>query len=202
MTKFINRDLSFISNEAKLGKDITIYPNVHIEGLCIIGDNVTLYPGTFIKDSIIGNDCNIRESQVFDSCICDGCEIGPYTSVHSNTKIGFNNRIGSFVEVKNSIIGDNNKILHHAYIGDTIIEANVNIGAGVITANYNGKTKNKTIVHSNSFIGCNTNLIAPIEIGENSFIAAGSTITNNLKKNTFTIPKRKQINKKRKHCKK
>lgn len=202
MTKYINKDLSIVSDQVSFGENVIIYPNVYIEGVCIIGDNVTIYPGVYIKDSIIGNDCTIRETQLIDSCIGDNCLIGPYTNIHSNTKIGSNNKIGSFVEIKKSTIGDNNKILHHAYIGDAIMESNINIGAGVITANYNGKIKNNTIIHSNSFIGCNTNLISPIEIGENCFIAAGSTITKKLKKNTFAISRSKQINKRRKHRKK
>ena len=122
-----------------------------------------------------------------DSKIGDNCEIGPYSNIRNHSEIKNNCRIGNFVEVKKSFIGENTKCAHLSYIGDCKIEENVNIGCGVIIANYDGKNKNPCFIGKNSFIGCNSILISPITINENSFVAAGTIVNKNLDKNSFAI---------------
>ena len=131
-------------------------------------------------------------SYIEDTYINSFSEVGPTCRIRKNTQLGKNVKVGNFVEIKNSKIGNNSKINHLAYIGDTIIGANTNIGAGTITCNYDGIKKNKTTIGDNVFIGSNCSLIAPIKIGNKSFIAAGSTISNNVDKNGFSIARAKQ----------
>ena len=196
MVKFIDKNNTYISEEVSTGIGVVIYPNVTIEGISIIGDNTIIYPGCFIKNSIIGSNCEIYNSHIIDSSIGDFTIVGPYANVHNKVKIGNNNKVGSFVELKNTITGNNTKIPHLSYIGDAVIGTEVNIGAGAITANYDGLNKNKTVIKDSSFIGCNVNLVAPVEIGENALVAAGSTITKNVPANSLSIAREKQVNKK------
>jgi len=196
VVKYIDKDNTYISEEVSIGTGVVIYPNVIIEGLSIIGDNTIIYPGCFIKSSIIGANCEIYNSQIMDSSVGDFTFIGPYANIHNKVKIGNNNKIGSCVELKNTITGNHTKIPHLSYIGDAEIGNGVNIGAGAITANFDGLNKNRTVIHDDSFIGCNVNLIAPLEIGGNTLIAAGSTITKNVPANSLSIAREKQVNKK------
>lgn len=161
----------------------------------IIGKDVTLNGEVIINNSKIASNCEIISSKIDNSIISNNCKIGPFSHIRNNSLINENVRIGNFVEIKNSLIGKNTKISHLSYIGDCLCGDNVNIGCGVITVNYDGKNKYKTIIGSSSFIGCNSNLIAPIEIGESSMIAAGSTLTKSTNKNSFTIARSKQITK-------
>ncbi len=161
----------------------------------IIGKDVILNGEVIINNSKIASNCEIISSKIDNSIISNNCKIGPFSHIRNNSLINENVRIGNFVEIKNSLIGKNTKISHLSYIGDCLCGDNVNIGCGVITVNYDGKNKYKTIIGSSSFIGCNSNLIAPIEIGESSMIAAGSTLTKSTNKNSFTIARSKQITK-------
>ena len=169
-------DTVYIASDAKIGKDVTIEPNVFIGKNVIISNNVIIKSGSSIEAS------QIKEN----------CEIGPICRLRNNTILNKNVKIGNFVEVKNSIIGNNSKVNHLSYIGDTKIGNKTNIGAGTITCNYDGIKKNKTIIGSNVFIGSNCSIIAPITINNNSFIAAGSTISNNVGKNDFSIARARQ----------
>ena len=159
------------------------------ENNCYISKNVKIGKNTIIKfGSIIEDNCIIGHN----------CVIGPYAHIHTSSVIGDNCHIGNFVEIKKSRLGDNCNAKHLVYIGDCECGNNVNFGCGVVIANYNGKEKNNTIIKDNVFIGCNSNLIAPIEIGNNSFIAAGSTITNNVNDNEFVIERGKETHKENK----
>lgn len=151
--------------------------------------------GTYIKDSIIGDNTVIYNSQIKNSSIGENNIIGPYAHIRENNKTGNNVKIGSFVELKNSIVNNNSKIPHLSYIGDSEIGEHVNIGCGVVTANYDGKNKHKTIIKDNAFIGCNVNLIAPVTIEENALVAAGSTITDDVPANALAIARSRQTNK-------
>ena len=152
------------------------------------------------KDAVIGEGSVIRFGSIIeDNCIIGkNCIIGPFAHIHTNSKIGNNCVIGNFVEVKNSIIGDNTKAKHLVYIGDCKCGKNVNFGCGVVIANYNGIDKNDTIIKDDCFIGCNSNLIAPLVMGNNCFIAAGSTVTKDLNDNEFVIERSKEIHKENK----
>ena len=172
----IAADSVYICSNVLIDKDVVIEPNVYLGNNVVIKSNVLIKSNSYIDDTYINSFS----------------EIGPTCRIRKNTKIGKNVKIGNFVEIKNSLIGNKTKINHLAYIGDAVIGTNTNIGAGTITCNYDGTKKNKTIIGNNVFIGSNSSLIAPINIGNKSFVAAGSTISNNIGQNDFSIARSKQ----------
>lgn len=187
---------TYIGNDVKIGQDTIILPGTIIEGNTKIGSDCIIGPYARITSSNIKNCVTICNSTILSSEIDDYTKIGPYAYLRPNSKIGKHVKIGDFVEIKNSNIDDNTKISHLTYVGDSDVGKNVNFGCGTVTVNYDGKNKNRTTIKDNVFIGCNTNLIAPIEIGENSVTGAGSTITKNVPENTLAISRTKeQVNK-------
>ena len=184
-----------IEDSVVIGDNVEIKANTIIRGNSIIGNNVILGPNTEIIDSIIKDYSTIKHSLVINSKIGRNVTIGPFSHIRDNVNINDFVRIGNYVELKNSEIDENTKISHLSYVGDSEIGRNVNFGAGVITCNYDGKKKNKTIIKDNVFIGSNSSLIAPLIINENSKIAAGSTITKDVEKNTLAIARAYQLNK-------
>jgi len=197
----INPDATYISKDVVIGRDTIIYPNTTIEGNTCIGENSVIGPNTNIKNSKIGDNTVVEHSVLLDSIVGNSTAVGPFAYIRPNSNIGDNVKIGDFVEVKNSNIGDNTKASHLSYIGDADVGSNVNIGCGTITVNYDGKNKNRTIIDDNSFVGCNSNLIAPVKIGSDSYIAAGSTITENIESNSLAIARSRQTIKKNWHLK-
>lgn len=196
--KIINELISnnvYIENKYNtiIGPDVIFNPPVYIKsgsiilGKSSIGKNSIIGPYTSIKNSKIEGGTVITYSIINDSKVLDEAIIGPFSNIRNNTIIGKNNRIGNFSEIKNSIIGNKTKIAHLSYVGDTTCGDNVNFGCGTITVNYDGKNKYRTNIKDNVFIGCNTNLIAPINIGNNCYIAAGATLTNDLDDKDFFI---------------
>jgi bifunctional UDP-N-acetylglucosamine pyrophosphorylase/glucosamine-1-phosphate N-acetyltransferase len=184
---------TFIEDKVKIGIDTVIYPNTIIEGDTEIGEDCIIGPNSKIISSDIGNFVKISNSIVLESKIEDNTSIGPFAYIRPKNHIGSNVKIGDFVELKNSIIGDKTKISHLTYIGDTTVGRDTNIGCGVITVNYNGKEKNRTDIGDNAFIGCNVNLIAPVKVEDNSYIAAGSTITHNVPEYSLAIGRERQV---------
>ena len=195
MTKFINKESCFIGENVKIGNNVTIYENNHIEGDTTIGDNTTLLPGNFISSCKIGKSCKVLSSVLEDSEILDDVSIGPFARLRPHTLIKNGCKIGNFVEIKNSSIGNGCKISHLAYVGDVDMGADCNIGCGVIFANYNGKQKNRTIVGRHVFIGSNSNIIAPVSIEDDSYICAGTTVTEKDEKHDMVIGRTRQQNK-------
>ncbi len=187
---------TYIEENVKIGRDTIIYPGVSLKGNTVIGENTIIEEHSKIVDGKIGNNVNICSSVIIDSRVDDNCKIGPNAYLRPGSCLGENVKIGNFVEVKNSTIGDNTKASHLAYIGDASIGKNVNIGCGTVFANYDGKKKYKTIVGDNVFIGSNSTLIAPVEIEDSGFVAAGSTITDKVEKESLAIARARQVNKK------
>ena len=185
---------TYIEDDVVIGIDTIINPGVILEGKTVIGEDCIIGSQTRIVNSQIGNNVEIQRSNIVDSKIDDGSKVGPYANLRPKSILGKNVKIGDFVEVKNSIIGDNSKASHLTYIGDGQVGTGVNIGCGVVFVNYDGKDKNKTIVCDNTFIGCNTNLIAPVTVHENSYIAAGSTITKDVESKSLGIARARQVN--------
>ena len=167
-----------------------------IDENCTFEDNVTLEGSNNLISSHIKKNVKIIFSNISNSIIDKDTSIGPYSHIRNNSYIGQNVRIGNFVEIKNSMIGNRTKVSHLTYLGDCKIGNDCNIGCGVVSVNYDGKNKFKTIIGDKSFIGCNVNLIAPITIEDHSYIAAGSTITNSISKGSFAIARSQQITKK------
>lgn len=185
---------TYIDDGVVVGIDTVINPGVILSGSTVIGDDCVIGSETRIVNSVIGNRVEILKSNIVDSKIGDGSKVGPYANLRPNSILGKNVKIGDFVEVKNSNIGDNSKASHLTYIGDGEVGTGVNIGCGVVFVNYDGVNKNKTIVCDNAFIGCNTNLIAPVTVEDNSYVAAGSTITEDVEKYSLGIARARQVN--------
>ncbi len=186
----------FIDKTVKIGNNVTIYENNRIEGNTVIGDNTVLLPNNYIVDTEIGNDCKINYSQLEKSVVGDGCIIGPFARLRPNSTLKKGVHIGDFVEIKNAVLDDGTKANHLAYVGDADIGKNCNIGCGAIFVNYNGRIKQRTFVGDNCFIGSNCNIIAPVKIESDSYICAGTTITEDVETDDFVIGRVKQVVKK------
>lgn len=196
-----------ISKSELLSKNIVIDDEAEIEDGVIICSNVIIYGKSKIMagcrlegfSTIICSQLNenvvVMSSRIENSCVGANSSVGPFAHLRGNANLGKNNRIGNFVEIKNSTTGDGVKIAHLTYVGDASIGNNCNIGCGVVFCNYNGKIKQKSIIGNNVFIGSNVNLIAPLKIGDEAFIAAGSTINKDVGDNQFAIAREKQTNK-------
>jgi bifunctional UDP-N-acetylglucosamine pyrophosphorylase/glucosamine-1-phosphate N-acetyltransferase len=175
--------------------NVTIYPNTYITGATVIKSGSKIGPNSEIHSSTIHHNVRVKHSLIFDSEVKSDSTIGPFAHLRNGAVIGERARIGNFVEVKNSDIGEGTKSAHLAYIGDTTTGSNVNFGCGSITVNYDGVNKNRTVIGDDVFIGCNTNLIAPVKVGDRVFIAAGSTVTKNVPSGALAIARNRQINK-------
>ncbi|HHY23162.1 MAG TPA: bifunctional UDP-N-acetylglucosamine diphosphorylase/glucosamine-1-phosphate N-acetyltransferase GlmU, partial [Clostridiaceae bacterium] len=189
----IDPNSTFIDDRVKIGMDTVIYPGTIIEGSTEIGEECIIGPNSRIISSTIGSCVEIVNSIVVESVIGNNTSIGPFAYIRPENRIGSNVKIGDFVELKKSVIGDKTKIPHLSYIGDTTVGKNTNIACGVITVNYNGKEKNRTDIGNNTFVGCNVNLIAPVKVEDNSYIAAGSTITDDVPEYSLAIARERQV---------
>lgn len=186
---------TYISSEAVIGADTVIQPGVIIEGKTTIGMNCTIGPNSHIVSSVIGNETTIHSSVVLSSEVGDHTSIGPFAHIRPQSDVGNDVKIGNFVEVKKSTVGDGSKISHLSYMGDASIGTNVNVGCGTITVNYDGKNKFLTTIEDDAFVGCNSNLIAPVTIGKKAYVAAGSTITKDVPGEALAIGRARQENK-------
>ena len=191
---FINASSCTISEESKIGSDVIIEANTHIRGNSKILNNCKIGPNTFIKDSIVNENCEIINSTLFNSEIMDHVNIGPYSHIRPNCEISSWSKIGNFVEIKNSQLHEKVKVNHLSYIGDSKVGKCTNIGAGTITANFDGIKKNQTNIGKNSSIGANTVLVAPINLGDSVTTGAGSVITKDSQNNSLAIARSKQVN--------
>ena len=169
------------------GNDITINPNTHLKGNTEINSNCIIGPNSYLLNSIVENNVDIYFSYVENSIIESKCVIGPYSRIRNNSSISQNVKIGNFAEIKNSNIGKNSNINHYCYIGDSLIGSNVNVGAGVVTCNYDGEKKSRTIIGDNCFIGSGTMIIAPRKIGNNVITGAGSIVTKDINDNLKVV---------------
>jgi bifunctional UDP-N-acetylglucosamine pyrophosphorylase/glucosamine-1-phosphate N-acetyltransferase len=190
----INPETITIGHEVKIKEGVVIYPNTTITGNTTIDQNATIGPNTELHNAQIKKEVHVRHSLIYDSIVEEKSTIGPFAHLRNRTHIGPNNRIGNFVEIKNSQTGFDTKAAHLAYIGDATVGQYVNFGAGSITVNYDGISKHRTNISDNVFIGCNTNLVAPLNIDKNVFIAAGSTVTKDVPEGSLAIARGKQIN--------
>ena len=190
----IDPKTTYIGVDVEIGKDTIIYPNNILEGNTKIGERCTLYQNSRISNSIIGNDVDIQSSVILDSKVGENTTVGPFAYIRPESTIGKHARIGDFVEIKKSTIGDRTKVSHLTYIGDAEVGSECNFGCGTVVVNYDGKVKHKTIIGDHSFIGCNTNLVSPVKVADNTYISAGSTITSEVKEGDLAIARAKQRN--------
>ncbi len=184
-----------IGMDVKIGACTTILPNTILLGNTVIGKDCVIGPNTYIKDGVIGNNVVLDNVKLTDSEVEDGVDCGPFVQVRAGSRLCKNVHIGDFVEVKNSVVGAGTKSAHLTYIGDSDVGENVNFGCGTVTVNYDGKNKSRCKIGNHAFLGCNTNLIAPVEIGDFAFTAAGSTITDDVPENALAVARAKQQNK-------
>lgn len=191
----INPDNTYIEEDVVIGSDTIIYPGVTIEGDTHIGEDCIIRGNTRIIDSKISDRVYIESSVIESSTVGYDCHVGPYSHLRPESHLGQNVKIGNFVEVKKSTIMDNSKAGHLAYIGDAQVGSNVNVGCGVVFVNYNGREKFKTIVGDYAFLGSNSNLVAPVEVKDWGYVAAGSTITKDVGEGDLSIARAHQVNK-------
>lgn len=192
----IDPENTYIEDSVIIGRDTTIYPGTFLQQGTVIGCGCTIGPNTRIINSRICDNVSIESSKVIESEIGDGTTVGPFAYLRPGTVLGKNVKIGDFVEVKKSVIGDNSKSSHLSYIGDAEVGKNVNIGCGVVFVNYDGKKKHKTVVGDGAFIGSNSNLVAPVNVQQGGYIACGSTITDDVEEGDLAIARARQVNKK------
>ncbi len=192
----IDPENTYIDGSVEIGQDTIIYPGVILEGATTIGSDCVIRQNTRIIDTTIGNNVYIEASVIEESKINNNTKIGPYAHLRPNSNIGENVKLGNFVEVKNSNIGNNTKSSHLTYIGDADLGEDINVGCGVVFVNYDGENKFRSTVGDGSFIGCNSNIISPRKIEENTYIAAGSTIDKDVETGDLAIARARQENKK------
>lgn len=185
---------TFIDATVKVGQDTVIYPFTIIEGVTEIDKNCLIGPSARLVNAHLGKGVAVQNSIVLDSDIGPGCQIGPFAYVRPGCQLGSDVKVGDFVELKKSVIGDGSKVPHLSYIGDAEVGQGVNIGAGTITCNYDGKNKYLTRIGDHAFIGSNANLVAPVVVGDRAVIGAGSTITKNVPAESLGVARSKQKN--------
>ena len=192
---FVSLDGIVISPFAKVGKGSVIHPGTQLRRNAVVGENCVIGPNSVIDNSTVGSGCIVNATQVYSSVLDDNVKIGPFCHVRPNSHLCEGVKIGDFVEIKNSTIGADTHASHLTYIGDSDVGERVNFGCGTVTCNYDGYNKARCVIGNDVFIGCNTNLIAPVSIGDNAYTAAGSTITDNVPDSALGIARARQINK-------
>lgn len=186
---------TFIEADVQIGQDTVINPGSFIKGKSIIGQDCLIGPNTEVSNCEIGDGTEVFQSVVHESSIGSFVKIGPFAHVRPQSDIKDSVKIGNFVEIKKTVFGKGSKASHLSYIGDAEVGENVNIGCGSITVNYDGKNKYLTKIEDNVFIGCNSNLVAPVTVGEGAYVAAGSTITQDVPQQALSVARARQVNK-------
>ena len=188
----IGKDV-YVESGVSIGKDTTLFPNIYLMGKTTIGENVSIGPNTVIKNSRIDDNVQIEGFTVMEGAVVkEGAIIGPFSRIRPTTVLERKVKLGNFVEVKNSTVGSGSKANHLSYIGDSQIGSGVNIGAGTITCNYDGKLKHKTVIEDNVFVGSNTEIVAPVTIGKDAVIGAGTTVTKNVPEGALAVSRTPQ----------
>lgn len=185
--KIENPLCTYIEKGVEIGAGSVILSGSRLTNNTIIGKNCVIGPEARISNCQISDEVQVKDSTLLDSQVGCNTKIGPYAYIRPNTVVGCNVKIGDFVELKNSIIGDNTKISHLSYVGDSDLGKGINIGCGVVFVNYDGINKHRSVVEDEAFIGCNVNLISPVKIGKSAYIAAGSTIRKDVESGALAI---------------
>lgn len=186
----------YIGPRVTVGAGTVILPGTILRGETAIGQNCEIGPNTMIRDCTVADGVVVNASQLNESVVDSGAKIGPFAYVRPNCHVGANVKVGDFVELKNSTVGDGTKISHLTYVGDSDVGCRVNFGCGTVTVNYDGISKYRTAIGDDAFIGCNTNLVAPVRVGDGAYTAAGSTITDDVPADSLAIARPRQTVKK------
>lgn len=176
----LSPERTVIESDVIIGAGTTIYPGNLLQGATRVDTGCTLYPNNRMNNASIGQNTTVESSVMLNCSVGANTTVGPYAYLRPDSKVGDHCRIGDFVEIKNSSIDDGTKVSHLTYVGDSDLGKNINLGCGVVFVNYDGKVKNRSKVEDNAFIGCNCNLVAPVHVGENAYLAAGSTVVEDV----------------------
>lgn len=182
----------FVEDTVVVGKNVEIQPFAVVKGHSVLHDGCVVGSFSYLENAEIGENTVVKSSRICNSAVGKNCTVGPNAHLRDNACVGENCRVGNFVEVKNSTLGNGVKASHLSYVGDAEVGAATNIGCGVVFVNFDGKTKHKTTVGKNCFIGCNANLVAPLKVGDNCFVACGTTVDRDVPSGTFVIGRSRQ----------
>ncbi len=194
--RVVDADRTYVGPACQVGAGSTLLPGVILRGRTAVGADCTLGPDAVLTDCTLGDRVSVNASQLTASAVADDAVIGPFACVRPDCRVGKGVRLGNFVALKNAVIGDGAKIAHLTYLGDCDVGAAVNIGCGTVTVNYDGERKFRTVIGDGAFIGCNTNLVAPVTVGAGAYTAAGSTITEDVPPESLAIARDRQTGKK------
>ena len=175
-----------------VGKGTVLLPGTILRGRTVVGENCTIGPNVMLTDTTVEDNVTINTAQVEESTIRTGCEIGPYTHIRPHCDVGEGSKIGAFVQLKNCNLGKGTKMAHLTYVGDADVGERVNFGCGTVTCNYDGNAKFRTTIGNDCFVGCNTNLVAPVTLADGVYTAAGSTVTQDVEQDALVIARSRQ----------
>lgn len=190
---FVDENNAYIDDTVVIGGGTVIEPNVQLKGHTTIGKNCVIGFGSQLTDAVIADGASVMHSMIIESEVGEGTKVGPFAYIRPNCRVGKDVKVGDFVELKNSNIGDGTKISHLTYIGDADVGCNINFGCGTVVVNYDGQNKFRTVIEDGAFIGCNSNLVAPVRVGQGAFTAAGSTITEDVPEDALAIARARQV---------
>lgn len=193
--KVLDVDSTYIDPRVTIGAGTVLLPGTILRGNTVIGENCEIGPNAMITECEIGDGCVVNASQVNESVLGREVHVGPYAHIRPGCRIGDGGKVGAFVEIKNAVFGPGTKMSHLTYVGDADVGAGVNFGCGTITSNYDGFRKHRTVIGDHAFIGCNTNLVPPVTVGEGAYIAAGTTVTKDIEPDALAISRVRQENK-------
>lgn len=190
--RMVDPERTYIDFGVEIGAGSVVYPGCVLEGRTLIGRGVTLGPGCHITDSEIADGASVESSTLVEAVVGAGTTVGPNAYLRPGARVGAGCRIGDFVEIKNSVIGDGTKVSHLTYVGDSDLGRDINIGCGVVFSNYDGKKKSRCTVGDHAFIGCNANLVAPLSVGAGAYVAAGSTVTVDVPEGALLVARERE----------
>ena len=185
-------DHTYIDPRVTIGAGTVILPGTILKGETVIGDNCRIGPNALVEDSVVGEGTEINASQVYRSTLGQDVHVGPYAHIRPKCQVGDRCKVGAFVQIKNCVLDHDTKMSHLAYVGDADVGHHVNFGCGTITSNYDGFKKYRTVIGDNVFVGCNTNLVPPVTVGDGAYIAAGTTVTRDVEPDSLTIGRVRQ----------
>ena len=190
--RFLDPGAVYVDPRVTIGRGTLVLPGTILRGETHIGSDCEIGPNAMIRDCTVGNCTEINASQMTQSMVGDHTTVGPFAYLRPNSRVGDHVKVGDFVEVKNSVIGNGTKISHLTYVGDSDVGERVNFGCGTVTTNYDGHRKYRCTIGDNAFLGCNTNLVAPVTVGEGAYTAAGSTITKDVPADALAVARTPQ----------
>ena len=189
----IDPQATYVDVAVQVGEGTVIYPGNVLEGATRIGARCTLLPNNRMLDALVDDDVTLEASVLLEAQVGAHTTVGPYAYLRPGTRIGAHCRVGDFVEIKNSVIGEHTKVSHLTYVGDSDLGKDINLGCGVVFVNYDGKKKHRTKVGDHAFIGCNVNLVSPVEVGHDAYVAAGSTVTADVPPEALCVARGRQV---------